>query len=76
ERAAPAIVDADAFQSGKGFSDELLEMARASGYQQDVMKMTQLIWYRSQTAPKTALAETQASPWVDQDPDADYITIA
>ncbi|MEZ6076585.1 MAG: hypothetical protein R3C56_13280 [Pirellulaceae bacterium] len=57
-------------------TDELLEMARASGYQQDVMKMTQLIWYRSQTAPKTALAETQASPWVDQDPDADYITIA
>lgn len=57
-------------------TDELLEMARANGHQQDVMKMTQLIWYRSQTAPKTAPAETQASPWVDQDPDADYITIA
>lgn len=57
-------------------TDELLEMARASGHQQDVMKMTQLIWYRSQTAPKIASAETQTSPWVDQDPDADYITIA
>ena len=57
-------------------TDELLEMARTGGHQQEVMKMTQLIWYRSQTAPKTASAETQTSPWVDQDPDADYITIA
>ncbi len=57
-------------------TDELLEMARASGLQQDVMKMTQLIWYRSQTAPKNASSETQSSPWIDQDPDADYITIA
>lgn len=56
-------------------TDELFEMARTSGRGQDVMKMTQLIWYRSQTAP---IAETpdQTSPWVDQDPDAAYITIA
>ena len=57
-------------------TDELLEMARVGGRKQNVMKMTQLIWYRSQTAPKTASAETKTSPWVDQDPDADYITIA
>ena len=43
---------------------------------QQVMKMTQLIWYRSQTAPKAAKPAGRSSPWVDQDPDADYITIA
>ncbi|MEZ6132946.1 MAG: LamG-like jellyroll fold domain-containing protein [Planctomycetaceae bacterium] len=57
-------------------TDELLEMARAGGRGQDVMKMTQLIWYRSQTAPINATAAGEQSPWVDQDPDAAYITIA
>ncbi|MEQ9408857.1 MAG: LamG domain-containing protein, partial [Fuerstiella sp.] len=57
-------------------TDELFEMARVNGHDQNVMKMTQLIWYRSQTAPKRAAAEADPSPWVDQDPDADYITIA
>ncbi len=57
-------------------TDELFEMARVNGHDQDVMKMTQLIWYRSQTAPKTASSEADKSPWVDQDPDADYISIA
>lgn len=57
-------------------TDELFEMARSSGRHQDVMKMTQLIWYRSQTAPINAAAEAERSPWVDQDPDAAYITIA
>ncbi|MBI2481641.1 MAG: LamG domain-containing protein [Planctomycetia bacterium] len=57
-------------------TDELFEMARASGREQDVMKMTQLIWYRSQTAPENATASGEPSPWVDQDPDAAYITIA
>lgn len=57
-------------------TDELFEMARANGHGQDVMKMTQLIWYRSQTAPKSKAPNTESSPWVDQDPDADYITIA
>jgi hypothetical protein len=51
-------------------------MARAGGHDQDVMKMTQLIWYRSQTAPKKASPDAETSPWVDQDPDADYISIA
>lgn len=57
-------------------TDELFEMARVNGHDQDVMKMTQLIWYRSQTAPKKSSSEASKSPWVDQDPDADYITIA
>ncbi|WP_417851234.1 LamG-like jellyroll fold domain-containing protein [Thalassoglobus sp.] len=57
-------------------ADELFEMARANGHEQDVMKMTQLIWYRSQTAPIQKNATGETSPWVDQDPDAAYITIA
>ncbi len=57
-------------------TDELFEMARVNGHDQDVMKMTQLIWYRSQTAPKKAATKANASPWADQDPDADYISIA
>jgi hypothetical protein len=58
-------------------TDELLAMAAGSDSQQ-VMKMTQLIWYRSQTAP-TRKAGEQAnaqSAWEDRDPDAAYITIA
>ncbi|MCB1063072.1 MAG: LamG domain-containing protein [Verrucomicrobiae bacterium] len=57
-------------------TDELFEMARVNGHHQDVMKMTQLIWYRSQTAPEKAPEGVETSPWVDQDPDAAYITIA
>jgi hypothetical protein len=57
-------------------TDELFEMARVSGRDQEVMKMTQIIWYRSQTAPENARPESGDSPWVDQDPDAAYITIA
>ncbi|QDV66861.1 hypothetical protein Poly24_05490 [Rosistilla carotiformis] len=57
-------------------TDELFELARVNGHDQDVMKMTQLIWYRSQTAPKKNATDVAASPWVDQDPDADYISIA
>ncbi len=57
-------------------TDELFEMARVNGLGQEVMKMTQIIWYRSQTAPENAPDSVEASPWVDQDPDAAYITIA
>ncbi|MDF1859013.1 MAG: LamG domain-containing protein [Verrucomicrobiales bacterium] len=57
-------------------TDELFEMARANGHNQEVMKMTQLIWYRSQTAPESGTSEGNPSPWVDRDPDAAYITIA
>jgi hypothetical protein len=57
-------------------TDELFAMAAGGPEDQDVMKMTQIIWYRSQTAP---VSETQAAPqsaWEDYDPDAAYITIA
>ena len=58
-------------------TDELFAMARGAQRPTRVMKMTQLIWYRSQTAP-TAQGGKPAirSPWDDHDPDAAYITIA
>ena len=56
------------------FTDEL--RALAAPHHQRVMKMTQLFWYRSQTAPKKAGADHIASPFDDHDPDAAYITIS
>lgn len=57
-------------------TDELFAMTEGRPGQQ-VMKMTQIIWYRSQTAPaKPDAAASPASPWEDHDPDAAYITIA
>lgn len=58
------------------FTDELFAMAAASGGKARVMKMIQLFWYRSQTAPKKVGADHVASPFDDHDPDAAYITIA
>ncbi|HQH70144.1 MAG TPA: hypothetical protein PK166_17245, partial [Candidatus Hydrogenedentes bacterium] len=59
-------------------ADELFAMAKGGPEGQDVMKMTQIIWYRSQTAPpaEKAGAAAASSPWEDRDPDANYITIA
>ena len=57
-------------------TDELFEMAHVNGDRQRVMKMTQIIWYRSQTAPIGTPGGTTTTPWVDRDPDAAYITIA
>lgn len=60
-------------------ADELATMAAGSTRKspQQIMKMTQLIWYRSQTAPNTKTTQTvERSPWEDFDPDAAYITIA
>jgi len=56
--------------------DELFAMADLANPPQRVMKMTQLIWYRSQTAPAAAGTNALANPWDDHDPDAAYITIA
>ena len=58
--------------------DELFAMAKGGPEGQDVMKMTQIIWYRSQTAPlpEAAGPAGATSPWEDRDPDANYITIA
>lgn len=65
-------------------TDELFAMAAGSRSPQQVMKMTQVIWYRSQTAPpekpaaadNAAAAEKEQAPWEDFDPGAQYITIA
>jgi hypothetical protein len=58
------------------FTDELCAMAANSPQHPRVMKMTQLIMYRSQTAPKQTGAKHVASPFDDHDPDAAYITTA
>ncbi|MFO1440009.1 MAG: LamG-like jellyroll fold domain-containing protein [Verrucomicrobiaceae bacterium] len=57
-------------------ADQLFAMSAATGRNQRVMKMTQLIWYRSQTAPMTAKAPGELVAWEDHDPEAAYITIA
>ena len=60
-------------------TDELFAMARGAAQPQRVMKMTQVIWYRSQTAPQAKGDETKKatkSPWEDTDPDAAFPTIA
>lgn len=60
-------------------TDELLAMAGGSTAPQQVMKMTQIIWYRSQTAPAPEGARPEdwgSSPWEDTDPDAAFITIS
>jgi len=58
-------------------ADELFAMARGGPEAQAVMKMTQIIWYRSQTAPaESAPPGAAQSPWEDRDPGADYITIS
>lgn len=57
-------------------ADQLSAMSEASARHQRVMKMTQLIWYRSQTAPIGAKAPGDTVAWEDHDPEAAYITIA
>ena len=60
-------------------TDEMFAMAKGAKTDQRVMKMTQIIWYRSQTAPKSKKSQelVQAQTvWEDTDPDADFITIA
>ena len=57
-------------------ADQLFAMSAASGRNQRVMKMTQLIWYRSQTAPIGSKAPGEVVAWQDHDPEAAYITIA
>jgi hypothetical protein len=57
-------------------ADQLFAMSAASGKNQRVMKMTQLIWYRSQTAPIGSKAPGEVVAWEDHDPEAAYITIA
>ena len=58
------------------FADEVFAMASASTRTQRVMKMTQLFWYRSTSAPINTGKKHIASPFDDHDPDAAYISIA
>ena len=56
-------------------TDELFAMAEGKPGQQ-VMKMTQVIWYRSGTAPKLPEDESKRADWEKQKPEAPFITIA
>ncbi len=60
-------------------TDELFAMAAGGPPGQQVMKMTQIIWYRSQTAPRPkppAASPDYRARWEVQQPDAPFITIA
>jgi hypothetical protein len=58
-------------------TDELLAMAAGTQPPQRVMKMTQIIWYRSQTAPETKedSATRYTARWEREQPHAPFITI-
>lgn len=56
-------------------ADELFAMA-AGDEDQRVMKMTQVIWYRSQTAPKLPEEEAERAEWERELPEARFITIS
>ncbi len=60
-------------------TDELFAMARGAAQPQRVMTMTQIIWYRSQTAPLAKGDEKTKgpkSPWEDYEEGASFPTIA
>ena len=59
-------------------TEELLTMAGGAAHRQQVMKMTQIIWYRSQTAPrpkKPGDGPDFRARWEREQPDAPFITI-
>jgi len=56
-------------------ADALFAMAAGQPDQQ-VMKMTQIIWYRSQTAPELPADEAEHTVWEKTQPEARFITIA
>ena len=58
------------------FCDETFAMAAASRQSPKVMKMTQLFWYRSATAPIKKGGAQVSSPFDDHTPDAAYISIS
>ncbi len=60
-------------------TDELLAMVGGAAQPQQVMKMTQIIWYRGQTAPipkAGAPSPAYRARWEIEQPDAPFITIA
>ena len=56
-------------------TDELFAMADGS-HTQGVMKMTQIIWYRSRTAPDLPADESKRVQWERDLPEARFITIS
>ncbi|KKR03526.1 MAG: hypothetical protein UT30_C0027G0010 [Candidatus Uhrbacteria bacterium GW2011_GWF2_39_13] len=56
-------------------ADELFAMTEGHPEQQ-VMKMTQIIWYRSKTAPNLPKDDSKKGQWEKDYPDARFITIA
>lgn len=58
------------------FADEVFAMSAASPQKPRVMKMTQLFWYRSSSAPIKTGPEAIGNPFDDHDPDAAYISIS
>jgi len=56
-------------------TDQLFAMAEGFPGQR-VMKMTQIIWYRSQTAPNLPEDDSRHATWEKEIPDARFITIA
>jgi hypothetical protein len=56
-------------------TDELFAMA-AGRPGQKVMKMTQIIWYREQTAPNLPENEADRAEWEKTEPEAKFLTIA
>lgn len=58
------------------FCDEVFAMAAASPQSPRVMKMTQLFWYRSSSAPVKKGVDHVRSPLDDHNPDAAYISIS
>ncbi len=60
-------------------TDELFAMARGATHPQQVMKMTQIIWYRNQTMPAKKgdeIKKAVKSVFEDTDPDRIFPTIA
>ena len=60
-------------------TDKVFAMAAGAPEPQRVMKITQAIWYRSETAPKPPPGGKEQTPnteWRQRLPDADFITIA
>lgn len=57
-------------------TDELFAMHDGSPPNQDVMKMTQIIWYRTQTAPNLPEDEGDRAEWEKVAPEAKFISIA
>jgi len=57
-------------------ADELFAMGKLSKKPKDVMKMTQIIWYRSAVVPVNIDPGVPLAQWEIEQPDGPYITVA